>query len=145
MAKVRKCISVDEYIWERSGKELPMSRSAFIENQLRSYLNEEDDESKIIQDLAKCRETENILKEKLCAIRERKKAKIEEEDSFSRAMNTLHRVYETQGGRVGRNQIVRIARHNNVSPDEVEDFLREREYNIVNFCDASMAGIKEAA
>ena len=145
MEKVRKCISIEESIWERAGKELPMSRSAFIENQLRRYLNEEDDESKIIQDLAKCREKENILKEKLCDIRARKKAKAEEDDSFNRVMNTLNRVYETQGGRVGRNQIVRIARHNNVSPDEVEDFLREREYNIVNFCDVSMAGIKEAA
>lgn len=145
MEKVRKCISIEESIWERAGKELPMSRSAFIENQLRRYLNEEDDESKILQDLAKCREKENILKEKLCVIRERKKAKIEEEDSFSRAMNTLHRVYEAQRGIVGRNQIVRIARHNNVSPDEVEDFLREREYYIVNFFDASMEGIKEAA
>ena len=138
MEKVRKCISIEEAIWERAGKELPMSRSAFIENQLRRYLNEEDDESKIIQDLAKCREKENVLKEKLCAIRERKKAKIEEEDSFSRALNTLRRVYETQGGLVGKNQIVRIARHNNVSPDEVEDFLREREYNIVNFFEADM-------
>ena len=145
MEKVRKCISIEESIWERAGKELPMSRSAFIENQLRRYLNEEDDESKIIQDLAKCREKENILKEKLCDIRARKNAKAEEDDSFNRVMNTLNRVYETQGGRVGRNQIVRIARHNNVSPDEVEDFLREREYNIVNFCDVSMAGIKEAA
>lgn len=145
MAKVRKCISIEETTWERAGKELPMPRSAFIENMLRSYLNEEDDESKIIQDLAKYREKENVLKEKLCAIRERKKAKIEEEDSFSSAMNTLHRIYETQGDIVGKNQIVRIARHNNVSPDEVEDFLREREYNIVNFFDASMAGIKEAA
>ena len=138
MEKVRKCISIEESIWERAGKELPMSRSAFIENQLRRYLNEEDDESKIIQDLAKCREKENILKEKLCDIRARKNAKAEEDDSFNRVMNTLNRVYETQGGRVGRNQIVRIARHNNVSPDEVEDFLREREYNIVNFFEADM-------
>jgi len=138
MEKVRKCISIEESIWERAGKELPMSRSAFIENQLRRYLNEEDDESKIIQDLAKCREKENILKEKLCDIRARKKAKIEEVDSFNRVMDTLNRVYETQGGRVGRNQIVRIARHNDVSPDEVEDFLREREYNIVNFFEADM-------
>ena len=145
MEKIRSCINIDRGVWERAGEELPMSRSAFIEKQLRQYLNEEDDEDKIIQELAKCREKENILKEKLCDIRARKNAKAEEDDSFNRVMNTLNRVYETQGGRVGRNQIVRIARHNDVSPDEVEDFLREREYNIVNFCDVSMADIKEAA
>ena len=145
MEKIRTCINIDRGTWERAGEELPMSRSAFIEKTLRQYLNEEDDEANIIQELAKNREKENILKEKLCDIRARKKAKAEEDDSFSRVMNTLHRVYETQGDIVGKNQIVRIARHNNVSPDEVEDFLREREYNIVNFFDANMAGVKEVA
>ena len=87
MEKIRSCINIDRRVWERAGEELPMSRSAFIEKQLRQYLNEDDDESKIIQELAKCREKENILKEKLCDIRTRKKAKAEEDDSFNRVMN----------------------------------------------------------
>jgi len=71
--KIRACISIDPLIWEMAGEKLPTNRSKFIENTLRTYLNIEDTEGKILQDITKTKEKLNALENKLCDVRQRKK------------------------------------------------------------------------
>ena len=143
--KIRSCISIDPLIWEMAGEKLPTNRSKFIENTLRTYLNIEDTEGKILQDITKTKEKLNALENKLCDVRQRKKEKTALGQNMNKALDTIDRLYSHQQERIGRNQVRKIAKTNDIPSLDLEDYLIDAGYNLKNFFDASMAGIKEAA
>ena len=133
MEKIRACISIDPVIWSMAGERLPMSRSRFIEEALRNYMNIGDDEGKILQDInTKTREL-NALETKLSDVRKRKEEKAEEDIVFNTTMETINRVYKNQNNRIGRNQVNKISKFNGVSPEEITNHLLNEGYELKNF------------
>jgi len=132
MKKSRCQVTIDKNIWELAKDKLPVSRSEFFENQLKLFLNIEDDESKILRDIEKKNNEINVLKDKLCRIREEKKNHISDEDRFNKPLEVLNDAFN-RVGLVGRNMINSIANHNNVSADELEKRCLDCGMKIVNF------------
>ena len=132
MSKKSVTITVDENIWELARDKLPCSRSEFIENQLRLYLDIDDPEAKIVEKISKKENEINVLKDKLCNIRKEKQLRMESSNVFDDAMITLNRLHKNLGC-VGRNQIRSVAKRCDVPSNELEKYVISQGLSVVNF------------
>lgn len=133
--KKKVSISIDPNIWELAADKCPGSRSEFIENQLKLYMNyEEDPEAKLLNKIMKTKNELNVMEDRLCEIRKEKKLKLKSANIFDDAMVSLTRMYESQG-HLGRNQIRNIAKVNDVPPLDLEKYCIDEGFDIVNFAE----------
>ena len=132
MAKIKRCISIDEDVWEKAGGKLE-NRSAFIENQLRLAVDlANDEEDELLKKKKKKREEINVLEDELCSYRKKRLKKSQENHLFDTAMISINRLY-TNLGEVGKNQIKNIARSNHIPYDLLLNHCYEQNIKIVNF------------
>ena len=141
--KKQHSISVDDTLWEMAGENLPMSRSEFIEQQLTLYLQIDDPEAKIVEQITKKEQELNALKQKLCDIRKNKELKMQNKTLFDDAEQEVQLLYERQGEKIGKNQIRKIAKRFNVPVIEFENkILQKEEYHIYNYMTVEASKMK---
>ena len=132
MAKIKRCISIDEEVWEKAGGKLE-NRSAFIEHQLRLAVDlANDEEDAILKTIAEKREEINVLEDELCSYRKKRLQKSQENHLFDTAMVSINRLHENLG-EVGKNQIKNIAKRNRIPYDLLLNHCYEQNLKIVNF------------
>jgi len=131
MPKKTVNITLDEHIWDLA-KDVLGNRSAWIEKQLRIALNEEDDEAQIMKKIQKKENEVNVLKDKLCKLREKKAKQLQVDGIFDKSMVSINRIHSKLGF-VGKNQIRKIAKVNDVPSRELIDFCLEQGLNLVEF------------
>ena len=132
MGKKSVTITIDEHLWLLAKDKLPCSRSEFFENQLRLFLDIDDPETKIVEKINKKENEINVLKDKLCNIRREKQLKLQSEEVFSNCMVAINRINNSLG-KVGKNQIRNIAHQNNVPYLDLENYVKDLGYELVNF------------
>ena len=141
--KKQHCISVDDVLWEMAGENLPMSRSEFIEQQLTLYLQIDDPEAKIVEQITQKEQELNALKQKLCDLRKNKELQMSIKNLFDDAEQEVQLLYERQGEKIGKNQIRKIAKRFNVPVLEFENkILQKEEYNIYNYMTVEASKMK---
>ena len=135
MVKRSVSITVDCDVWEEAGLKLN-SRSEFCENQLRLFLEmDNDEEDLILKQIQDKREEIFILEDKLCAFRKERLSKAKQGPLFEEAMISINRINERLG-KVGKNQIKKIAKANHVPFDLLLEHCRvEGNLNMVNFAE----------
>ena len=132
MSKIKRCISIDDDVWEKAGEKLE-NRSAFIEHQLRLVVDSShEEEDELLKIIGEKREEINVLEDKLCSYRKKRLKKSQEGQLFDTAMVSINRLHNNLGA-VGKNQIKNIARRNHIPYDLLLSHCYEQELNIVNF------------
>ena len=101
-------LTIDETLWELAKDKLPISRSEFLETQLRRALEVDDPEDKLLEKIRKTKSELNVLEEKLCNLRHQKKLELKNSSLFDDAMVPVMRVHENRSF-VAKNQIRNIA------------------------------------
>lgn len=134
MVKRSVSITVESEIWDAAGEKL-VSRSEFCENQLRLFLElNNDEEDEILQMIQDKRDEINVLEDKLCARRKARLTKAQDSFIFDDAMISITRINERLGC-IGKNQIKNIARKNSIPFDLLLEHCRVSDLNIVNFAE----------
>ncbi len=95
-------------------------------------LDVDDPEVKLLKKIENKQNELNVLKNKLCSLREMKKLKSKDQKILNNAMKSLQRLHENQS-QIGLNQIENIATYNKVSSTDLEDLCRENEMNILKW------------
>lgn len=132
MSKKSVTITMDETIWELAKDKLPISRSEFLETQLRRALEVDDPEDKLLEKIRKTKSELNVLEEKLCNLRHQKKLELKNSSLFDDAMVPIMRVHENDG-LVGKNQIRNIAHNFDVPFDGLLNHCEGEGLNIRNY------------
>ncbi|WP_405285995.1 hypothetical protein [Methanobrevibacter sp.] len=135
MVKRSVSITVDCEVWEEAGSKLD-SRSEFCENQLRLFLElNNDEEDQLLEQIQSKREEIYVLEDKLCAFRKDRLSKAKKKPVFDDAMVTVNRI-NNRLGKIGKNQIRKIAKSNQVPFDLLLENCRVTDgINIVNFAE----------
>ena len=135
MVKKSVSITIDCDVWEEAGSKLD-SRSEFCENQLRLFLELNNDEEDILlEQIQNKREEICVLEDKLCAFRKERLNKVKQKPIFDDAMVSINRINDRLG-KIGKNQIKNIARANKVPFDLLLENCRvDGSLNIVNFAE----------
>lgn len=123
--KKQRCINISDDVWNRLTNDVETSNSQVIEQLLRIYLDETDEEAELMKLAEQQQNALNITLSKLCEIRERKKHKKEEGKLFDKPMEAITRIYEKLGY-VGKNQIKNISKQNDVSAIEFEEYIKSK-------------------
>ena len=123
---------MDDYIWDLAREELDVSISEFVENQLRTYLDEDDELSVLMKEEANLQNKLNSIQAKICNLRERKHDEKVRKKEFDNAMISINSIHN-ELGYVGKNQIKFIAKKNDLSTVELLEHCRDEELNITNF------------
>ena len=132
--KKKVSISIDANLWDEAGEKIP-NRSAFIEEQLELYLANDLSEEKEVLDLIDEKNTElSILEGKLCKLREARLSKVKSINIFEAPMVSINRIHDKLG-MIGRNQIKRFAKGNEVPYDALLEHVLEEGLNVVNYCE----------
>lgn len=132
--KCNATITIDKNVWALAKDKLPTSRSAFIEHQIKLFLNIEDPEQKVLDKICSKKQELHALEDKLYSIQEAKKLKKENGIDFSNCMIPVNRLVSNQGN-IGRNQLRNIAHQNDVSSEDLEQHCIENDIEIVNFAE----------
>ena len=113
---------------------LDMSISEYCENQLRAFLGEEDQLSKLLRKEAKLQSELDVVQAKICQLRDRNRKKSKQKKVFDEAMIPINRIHERLGY-VGRNQIRKIAHQNDIPPQQLIEHCEELKLNLKNFAE----------
>ena len=109
--KFRTTIWISKSIWDTAGSVLN-SRNAFIEDQLKRAIGASDEEDKIIKHIESKKQELDVLKNKLCDLRNAKKQRKlnlgVDDDRLQNAIKVLTRMYEVANV-IGENQIKDIS------------------------------------
>lgn len=126
----------DKDIWDLAKDKLPVSRSQFIENQLKMAIGLEDEETEIVKQINKKQREINVLKDRLCTVREikhkEKKLINKESTSLDIAFNVVERI-DQRLGYIGINKIGQIAKQFEVDKEELRDLCVAGGIDIVQF------------
>ena len=134
MVKKSVSITVDSEVWDEAGERL-VSRSEFCENQLKFFLDlDTDAEDEILRQIQEKRDEINVLEDRLCAHRKERLTNAQNNYVFDDAMVSINRINERLG-KVGKNQIKRMAKKNGVPFDLLLEHCRVSDLNIVNFAE----------
>lgn len=127
-------ITIDPHLWELAKNKLDISRSQFVENQIKILLDIDDEETTLLKEIEGFQNEINVRKDKICQIRDYKKAENINNKSIEKAMKSLHRLYDNQT-KIGINQIEHIAAYNNVESSHLERLCSNEGMVIVKLFD----------
>lgn len=134
--KKKVSISIDPNVWAEAKLKLG-NCSAFIEEQLNTYLRNDLSEERELLKLIEEKNAElSILEGKLCKLREARLTKINQLDIFEAPMISLNRLHDGLG-HVGKNQIKAFAHKNDVPYDALLEHVIDSGLNVVNFAEVA--------
>lgn len=124
---------INKDLYLQAKDELDMSFDEFVEYALTIYLSRDnvDEYARLFRKACKLYNDLDNVKQKLYNLSE-----FDDSDDYSKCIETVDRMHNRLGY-VGRNQLRKIAKNNNVSPTGLINFIeRTGEYDVRNFGDA---------
>ena len=130
--KITVSLRIDKNLWELAKMVLPCSRNAFIERQLRTYLNSIDEikelENEIEQDTQDLQAKKERL-EQLIEIRKRNDANVE---LMREAMTTVFNIVQSNG-EISHEQIDFIAGSKKMTREALIKEIKKNKFKIVKY------------
>jgi len=130
--KITVSLRIDKNLWELAKMVLPCSRNAFIERQLRTYLNSIDEikelENEIEQDTQDLQAKKERL-EHLIEIRKRNDANVE---LMTEAMTTVFNIVHSNG-EISHEQIDFIAGSKKMTREALIKEIKKNNFKIVKY------------
>lgn len=130
---------VDETLWELAKEKLPVSRGEFFEQQFQKYIELEDDEKVLIEEISSLKKEIDVRETKLCKIKHERDKRNKQLDSFAQPLDNLKSIHNNMG-RVGENQIKHNAKRFGVDFDKLLQLCKDEGMNVSKYGDAS--GVK---
>lgn len=129
--KVRKCISVDDQLWEIFKEKYPNQASSMIESFMEKSINVTDEEAELVKELSELQRKADIVETKLCRIRQQKQDKktaqekaVETGEVYDELLDDVEWRYH-QDHIIGRNFLKRIAKAKGVDADVLERMVED--------------------
>ena len=129
--KVRKCISVDDQLWEIFKEKYPNQASSMIESFMEKSINVTDEEAELVKELSEHQRKADIVETKLCRIRQQKQDKktaqekaVETGEVYDELLDDVEWRYH-QDHIIGRNFLKRIAKAKGVDADVLERMVED--------------------
>ena len=129
--KVRKCISVDDQLWEIFKEKYPNQASSMIESFMEKSINVTDEEAELVKELSEHQRKADIVETKLCRSRQQKQDKktaqekaVETGEVYDELLDDVEWRYH-QDHIIGRNFLKRIAKAKGVDADVLERMVED--------------------
>lgn len=136
MGKKKISLTIEEELWDDANHRIK-NKSKFVETALRSYLyGDVSEEEEIVEEIEDLTSQLEILKVKLCALRESRRKSLTDDESFEAPMMTLNRLYGALGY-VGENQIKKFARIHNVDERSLKKHIVKKGWKIMPFAEVN--------
>ena len=134
MAKKKISLTIDEELWDDANHRIK-NKSKFVEKVLKSYLyGDTSEEEELVEEIENLTSQLEILKGRLCSLREARKKSLTNDESFEAPMMTLSRLHDALGY-VGDNQIKKFARIHNVDERSLKKHIVDRGWKIMPFAE----------
>lgn len=144
--KVRKCISVDDQLWEIFKEKYPNQASSMIESFMEKSINITDEEAELVKELSELQRKADIVETKLCRIRQQKQSEekaheiaIETGEVYEELLQDVERRY-LHDHIIGRNFLKRIAKAKGVDADVLERMVKDEGIEVSEY----EMGLKES-
>ena len=130
MVKVRRCISIDQEVWDLAKSKISEPVSCFIQKQLEIACNLSNDKMEIEKQLYEKEQEITALRSQLIKIEAEEQLKKDIGYDFEKCIPTINRIYEVHNV-IGENQIGNVAMANDIQPGDLVNYCRLKGYNIV--------------
>lgn len=144
--KVRKCISVDDQLWEIFKEKYPNQASSMIESFMEKSINITDEEAELVKELSELQRKADIVETKLCRIRQQKQSEekaheiaIETGEVYEELLQDVERRY-LHDHIIGRNFLKRIAKAKEVDANVLERMVKDEGIEVSEY----EMGLKES-
>lgn len=125
-------ITIDEDLWRISGALLPCSRSKFIENQLREYINSNNEIEQLEKEVEKEKQQIQAKEEKIRHLKEIRELNNHNKEVIFKAMNTVRDIVFNIGA-ISKSQIEFIASNNTIDSDVLTAEIKKEGIKITEF------------
>lgn len=130
MVKIRRNISIDEDVWELAKSKISEPLSCYIQKQLEIACRLDNQKAEIEKELHEKEQEVIALRSQLCKLEKEDKLKRESKSNFDDCMTPIYRIH-SKYGKVGENQISRIARAHDVDENELIKFCNVKGLDVV--------------
>ena len=130
--KTNVTIRIDKDLWEFSKMVLPCSRNAFIERQLRTYLQSIDEISELEKEINEDKQELQAKEEKLEHLKEIRKRNDENKEIMANAMSVVFDIVQ-EHDEISQSQITFIAGHNQISERALTNEIKKRGFKISKY------------
>ena len=128
--KIKRCISVDENVWELAKIKISEPLSCYIQKQLEIACDLSDDKLIIEKELYEKEQECIALRSQLVKLEEEEKLKKEANYNLDNCIPAITRIHNKEEV-IGENQICRIANTHNVKCDELVKYCKLKGFNVV--------------
>ena len=125
-------ITIDEDLWKISGFFLPCSRSKFIENQLREYINSKNEIEQLEKEVEKEKQQIQAKEEKIRHLKEIRELNNRNEEVIFKAMETVRKIAFNNGA-ISKKQINDVASINMIDNDILTAKIKKENIKITEF------------
>lgn len=130
--KINVTIRIDKDIWELAKIMLPCSRNAFIEKQLRSYINSVDEIKQLEKEIEENKQEIALKQEKLNHLKEVREKNNRNKERIYKALETVFNIVR-EHGEISENQINYISNHNNISREILTTEIKKLNFKITKY------------
>ena len=130
--KINVTIRIDKDLWDFAKMVLPCSRNAFIERQLKLYLNSIDEIKELEQEIEQDKQDLQVKQEKLDHLKEIRKRNDANVELMQEAMQRVCTIVQIHG-EISQGQIDFIARNKKMTRDALEKEIKKNKFKIVKY------------
>ncbi len=130
--KINVTIRIDKDIWELSKLMLPCSRNAFIEKQLRNYINSVNEIKELEKEIEEANQIIALKQEKLNHLKEIREKNNRNKDKINKAMQTVFNIV-LEHGEISETQITYISNHNNINREILTEEIKKQNFKITKY------------
>lgn len=130
--KINVTIRIDKDIWELAKIMLPCSRNAFIEKQLKNYVDSIDEIKRLEQEIEEANQSLAIKQEKLNHLKEIRERNNRNKETINKAMETVFNIVQ-EHGEISESQITYIANHNNLNRSVLVGEIKKFKFKISKY------------
>lgn len=130
--KINVTIRIDKDIWELAKIMLPCSRNAFIEKQLKNYVDSIDEIKQLEQEIEEANQSLAIKQEKLNHLKEIRERNNRNKETINKAMETVFNIVQ-EHGEISESQITYIANHNNINRSVLVGEIKKFKFKISKY------------
>lgn len=130
--KINVTIRIDKDIWELAKIMLPCSRNAFIEKQLKNYVDSIDEIKQLEQEIEEANQSLAIKQEKLNHLKEIRERNNRNKETINKAMETVFNIVQ-EHGEISESQITYIANHNNINRSILVGEIKKFKFKISKY------------
>lgn len=125
-------ITIDEDLWRIAGVLLPCSRSKFVENQLRQYINSNNEIERLEEEVKKEKQAIQAKEEKIQHLKEIRELNNKNKEVIFKAMETVRKIAFNNGG-ISKKQINDVAAINTIDKDILTGEIKKENIKITEY------------